>query len=109
MASRDGLAEPEAVGNSNTFLWAGQIAVSYGSQLFMRFGALFANCSGSNHRILKPLRQNLGLVFSFVHAQPQLPKRTGAEGIFTMKIFELRFFFSVFSDFLSSIPGLSLS
>ena len=74
MASRDGLAEPEAVGNSNTLLWVGQIAVLYGSQLFVKLGPSIANISGSNHRIPKPRRQNLGLVSSFVHARPQLPE-----------------------------------
>ena len=74
MASRDGLGRTEAVGNSNTLLLAGQIAVSYGSQLFIRFEVGNPNCSGSNHRIAKPRRQNLDLKHSLTHAKPQLPE-----------------------------------
>ncbi len=74
MASRDGLGRTEAVGNSNTLLLAWQIAVFDGSQLLGKLEVKIANCSGSNHRIAKPRRQNLALVWSNVHAKPQLPE-----------------------------------
>ena len=67
MASRDGLGRTEAVGNSNTLLLAGQIAVSYGGQLLVIFGVKNQNCSGSNHGIAKPRRQNLALIWNNVH------------------------------------------
>ena len=74
MASRDGLGRTEAVGNSNTLPLAGQIAVFDGSQLFMEKLLKIANCAGSYHRIAKPRRQNLALIQSNVHAEPQFPE-----------------------------------
>ena len=74
MASRDGLGRTEAVGNSNTLPLAGQIAVFDGSQLFVKLGLFFSNCSGTNHRIAKPRRHDLALIWSNVHATPQLPE-----------------------------------
>ena len=73
MASRDGELRTRRR-NSNTFPRAGQNAVSYGNQLFVHFWWKIANCSGSNHRIPKPRRQNLDLVCSLAHAKPQLPE-----------------------------------
>ena len=73
MASRDGLGRTEAVGNSNTVLLAWQIAVS-GSQLFGEKTLEIAICTGSNHRIAKPRRHDLALVWSNVHAKPEFPE-----------------------------------
>ena len=74
MARRDGDCRNPVRRNSNIVPRADQIAVSYGSQLFVRFGVKNSIYSGSNHGIAKTRRQNLDLICSFIHAKPQLPE-----------------------------------
>ena len=86
MASRDGLAEPEAVGNSNTFLWAGQIAVLYGSQLFMASGPFNRELLGIQPQDSKTLSSKPWSGIQFGSCKTSAPRKFPVKSLGEIKV-----------------------